>query len=361
MTAPFDESWLFASILLAAPLLYAAVGELVSQRTGVLNVGLEGMMLTGAFFSYVVVWYTGSFTLGVLMGITAGALAATIMAILAVSLRADQIIVGVGLNILAFGITAFFANELFPAGEVPVLPQPERIALPLLSEIPGIGDALFNQTPLVYIAYLTVPLVWLVLSRTHFGLSVRATGEMPAAVDTAGVNVNLVRWAGTHTAGALAGLGGALLCIGELGFFREGITAGRGYLAFAAVIFGGWQPAGVLIACLIFGAADALQLRLQAEAVVPRTVWVVILLAMALYLVLILRRGEIARRAAQIMVGSGVCIAALTLFIIEPAWSLPSQFWLALPYILTLLALSGFARRRQAPTAWGIPYDRLRT
>jgi simple sugar transport system permease protein len=295
------------------------------------------------------------------MGITSGALAATIMAILAVSLRADQIIVGVGVNILAFGVTAFFANELFPAGEVPVISRPERIALPLLSEIPGIGDALFNQTPLVYIAYLTIPLVSLVLVRTRFGLSVRATGEMPAAVDTAGVSVAFVRWAGVHTAGALAGLGGALLCIGELGFFREGITAGRGFLAFAAVIFGGWRPVGVLVACLIFGAADALQLRLQAEAVVPRAVWVVILLGAVLYLAMIVRTSKIARRTAQLAIGSMVSVGALTLFIVEPAWSLPSQFWLALPYILTLLALSGFVRRGQAPRAWGVPYDRLRT
>jgi general nucleoside transport system permease protein len=360
MTAPFDENWLFASILLAAPLLYAGVGELVSQRTGVLNVGLEGMMLTGAFFSYVVVWQTGSFTLGALVGIVSGALAATIMAVLAVSLRADQIIVGVGLNILAFGITAFFVNELFPAGEVPVISRPGRVAIPLLSDIPGIGKALFDQTPLVYIAYLTVPLVSFVLFRTRFGLSIRATGEMPAAVDTAGVSVVFVRWVGVHTAGALAGLGGALLAIGELGFFREGITAGRGFLAFSAVIFGGWRPLGVLAACWIFGAADALQLRLQAEVTVPRTVWFVVLLAVVVYLAIVVRTTRPARRPAQLTLGAMVLAGALTLFIIEPSWSFPSQVWLALPFILTLLALAGFVRRGQAPRAWGMPYDRLR-
>jgi simple sugar transport system permease protein len=361
MTAPFDTNWLFASVLLATPLVWAAAGELVSQRSGVLNVGLEGMMLTGAFFSYVVVWHTGSFTLGVLAGAAAGGLAATIMAFLAVTLRADQIIVGVGLNILTFGVTAFFINELFPAGEVPILDRPGPVPLPLLSDIPVIGKALFRQTPLVYLAYLALPLTWVILFRTRFGLGLRATGEMPAAVDTAGVNVDIVRWAGTHAAGISAGLGGAFLSIGELGLFREGMTAGRGFLAFAAVIFGAWRPLGVIAACWIFGAADALQLRLQAETTVPRTVWFAALLLALVYLGFVLRPGGATRhRLQRIAVGASAAAAALALFFVEPDWSFPSQLWLALPFVLTLLALAGFVRRGRAPLAWGIPYDRLK-
>ena len=361
MTAPFDANWLFASVLLATPLVWAAAGELVSQRSGVLNVGLEGMMLTGAFFAYVVVWQTGSFTLGALAGAVSGALAATVMAFLSVTLRADQIIVGVGLNILAFGITAFFINELFPAGEVPVLDRPDPVVIPLLSDIPVIGKALFDQTPLVYLAYLAIPLAWVFLFRTRFGLGLRATGEMPAAVDTAGVNVELVRWVGTHAAGFSAGLGGAFLSIGELGLFREGMTAGRGFLAFAAVIFGAWRPLGVLAACWIFGAADALQLRLQAEATVPRTVWFAGLLIATIYLGFALRPAGAARhRLRRLAVGATATGVALALFLVEPAWSFPSQLWLALPFVLTLLALAGFVRRARAPLAWGIPYDRLK-
>jgi ABC-type uncharacterized transport system permease subunit len=361
MTAPFDANWLFAAVLLATPLVWAAAGELVSQRAGVLNVGLEGMMLTGAFGAYVVVWHTGSFTLGVFAGAVGGAFAAALMALLSVSLRADQIIVGVGLNILAFGITAFFINELFPAGEVPVLDRPGPVAIPLLSDIPVIGKALFRQTPLVYLAYLSVPLVWLILFRTRFGLGLRATGEMPAAVDSAGVNVDLVRWAGTTAAGISAGIGGAFLSIGELGLFREGMTAGRGFLAFAAVIFGAWRPLGMIAACLIFGAADALQLRLQAETTVPRTVWLVALVLAVVYVGFVVQtHGAAGHRLRRLAIGTAVAAAALSLFFVEPAWSFPSQLWLALPFVLTLLALAGFVRRGRAPLAWGVPYDRLK-
>jgi simple sugar transport system permease protein len=361
VTAPFDTNWLFASVLLATPLVWAAAGELVSQRSGVLNVGLEGMMLSGAFSAYVVVWQTGSFTVGVLAGALGGALAASLMALLSVTLRADQIIVGVGLNILAFGVTAFFINELFPAGAVPVLDRPGPVAVPLLSDIPVIGKALFRQTPLVYLAYLAVPLVWLLLFRTRFGLGLRATGEMPAAVDTAGVNVELVRWAGATAAGISAGIGGAFLSIGELGLFREGMTAGRGFLAFAAVIFGAWRPLGVVAACFVFGAADALQLRLQAESTVPRTVWFVALLGAVFYLGFVVRPGSTVRRRLRRLAGGGaVAVTALSLFFVEPEWSFPSQLWLAMPFVLTLLALAGFVRRRRAPLAWGVPYDRLK-
>jgi simple sugar transport system permease protein len=359
VTAPFDANWLYASILLATPLIYAAAGELVSQRAGVINVGLEGMMLTGAFFSYLVSWETGSFALGLLAGLIAGAAAGAIMAGLAVSLRADQVIVGVGLNILAFGVTAYLVAEVFPAGEVPVLELPNPLKIPLLSDIPVIGKAVFHQTLLVYGAFLAVGVVWILLFRTRFGLNVRACGEQPAAVDTAGVSVDSIRWAGVLIAGAGAGVGGAFLAIDELGLFKEGMTAGRGFLAFAAVIFGAWRPIGVLAACLVFGAADALQLRLQAEATVPRAVWLFAGLAAAAYVIYAARpRGRKRHRLRRLVLGSVTCGAMLVLFSVEPDWSFPSQVWLALPYVLTLLALGGFVGWARAPRAWGIAYDR---
>jgi general nucleoside transport system permease protein len=360
VTDPFDANWLFASVLLATPLVFAAIGELISQRAGVMNIGLEGMMLTGAFFAYLTAEKTGALVPGIVAGIAVGALMASLMALLAVRLRADQIITGVGLNILAFGLTAYLLSEFYPAGETPEIDGPERLTIPLLSDLPVVGQALFDQSPLVYLAYLMPPLAWLLLFRTRFGLSLRAAGELPAAAETAGVSAVRLRVIGTLAAGALAGLGGAFLSIGELGLFREQMTAGRGFLAFAAVIFGAWRPAGVLAACWIFGAAEALQLRLQAEVTVPQGVWLAAGVLAIAYLLWVARAGTPEMRRAGNVAVAGLALAgAVALFVVEPAWAFPSQVWLALPYVLTLLALAGFVGSVRAPRALGLPYNRV--
>lgn len=359
MTAPFDANWLFAAVLLTTPILYAALGELISQRTGVFNVGLEGMMLFGAFFAYIVRWLTDNIALGLLSGVSAGALLATVMAVLSVQVRANQIIVGVGLNIVALGITGFLVNVFFPVETPPTLQRPGIVSVPVLSELPVVGGALFKHKLLVYVAYLAVPLVWILLFRMRFGLSARAAGEAPPAVDTAGISVAKVRWTGIIAAGAFAGLGGAFLSVGELGLFGKNMTGGRGFLALAAVIFGRWRPVGVLGACLVFGAADALQLRLQAERAIPRQVWFVAGLIAAAYLIRLLsQRGRSKNVVRQYAVGASLLGVAAMLFVISPDWSFPSQLWLSLPFILTLLALGGFVGRTRAPAAWGVPYDR---
>lgn len=356
---PFDVAWLTATVRLATPLLFAASGELVSERSGVINIGLEGMMLTGAFFAFLGVYLWGSVLLGVLLGMVAGIVLAALMALLSIHARANQIVVGVGLNLLALGITTFVFREVF-AGQAEIhLNRPTPIAVPGLSKIPVLGDALFHQTLFVYAAFAGVILVWFVLYRTTWGLALRATGELPAAADSAGLPVSGIRWVGTLTAGAMAGLAGSFLSVGQLGLFIEGMSAGRGFLALAAVIFGAWRPFGVLGACLVFGAADALQLRLQAEATVPREVWLAIALVAVAYLALQVagRRGRPV--SGTVIWGSlGVAGLGLALFVIAPRWHFPSQLWLTMPYVLALLALAGLVGRVRMPSALATPYRR---
>ena len=273
---PFDTAWLVSVVLLSTPLVLAATGELMSERGGVLNIGLEGMMLCGAFFSFLGVYLWHNVWLGVLVGMAAGVLAALVVALLCVRLRSDQIVVGVGLNLLALGVTTFTFREVFSAQQEVRLDYPRPVAISVLSELPVIGPAVFEQTLFGYFAFLAVGIAWFTLYRTSFGLAIRSAGEVPAAADTAGVRVNRIRTVGACVAGAMAGAAGAYLSVGRLGLFNEGMTGGRGFLALAAVIFGGWRPLGVMGAALVFGAADALQLRLQSYAAIPRQVWLAI-------------------------------------------------------------------------------------
>ena len=280
-------------VLLSVPLLLAATGELISERGGVLNIGLEGMMLSGAFFSFLGVYLWHNVPLGVLTGMGAGVVVALIMALLCVRLRSDQIVVGVGLNLLVLGVTTFTFREIFATQAEVRLDYPQPIAIPGLSELPVVGRPLFQQTLLGYLSFVAVGAAWFVLYRTSFGLSLRAAGESPAAADTAGASVNRIRTIGTCVAGALAGAAGAYLSVGRLGIFNEGMTGGRGFLALAAVIFGGWRPLGVMAAALVFGAADALQLRLQSYESIPREVWLAMAMVAAAALVVArVRRGD---------------------------------------------------------------------
>jgi simple sugar transport system permease protein len=355
---PFDANWLVATIALTTPILLAATGELIAERAGIFNIGLEGMTLSGAFAAFLVTWQTGSIWLGIFVGLVAGMLLAALMALLSIELHADQVIAGVGLNILALGVTTFAFEQVF-ATRPHVLLEPMRpLEIPVLSQLPYVGKALFNQVPIAYVAFLMVPIVWFVFYRTSWGLSLRAAGELPEAVETAGVSVRKVRWSAELAAGGLAGLGGSFLSVVSLGFFVQGMSAGRGYIALAAVIFGGWRPLGVLGACLVFGGADALQLRLQAVGFIPRQVWLVVLVVPVVYVALRrLRRRDHTSRAGFAL-SAGFAGAGVMLFALAPRFSLPSQLWLAAPYLLTLVVLAGFVRRPHMPSALAVPLRR---
>lgn len=356
---PFDVAWLTASVRLATPLIFASTGELISERAGILNIGLEGMILVGAFFAFLGTHLVDNLVLGVLLGVVAGMTLAVVMVLLTIHARANQIVVGVGLNIAALGITTFAFRQIFAFRTEAPLARPAPLPIPLLSKVPVIGDALFSQTIMVYLAFVGVAVAWLVLYRTSWGLALRAAGEVPAAADAAGASVARVRWFGTLVAGGMAGMAGAFLSVGQVGLFQENMSAGRGFLALAAVIFGGWRPLGVLAACLAFGAADALQLRLQAYDHVPRQVWLVIALVALGYLVWT-RMGSRRRLRSPTGLAVGVAVigAGVASFAADPQVQFPSQLWLSVPYLLALLALAGLVGRVRMPAALAIPYQR---
>ncbi|WP_433508902.1 ABC transporter permease [Nonomuraea sp. CA-143628] len=360
----FDVAFLVSAVTIAAPILLAATGELVSERAGVLNVGLEGVMLIGAFGGYLVVWETGSIALGFLGGMIAGLLFGVVMALLSIEAKVDQIVAGIALTLLGYGLTAFL-NERFlvPARSFQPLP---RLAIPLLSDLPVIGPALFDQDAFIYATAILLVLVVAALGRTTWGINLKAVGESPMSADAAGVGVRGMRWAAVLFSGACAGAAGAYLSIGDVGVFREGMTGGRGYLAIAAVLFGGWRMSGLGIAVAIFALADATQLRLQAIGVIPRELWlaaaILVVLALALRRV---RRGagvprlDSGRPTGVEAAGLAAVVVLLSLVVVSPSVTLPVSLWLGMPYLLALVALGTEGKRRhRAPTALAIPYLR---
>jgi general nucleoside transport system permease protein len=286
----------------ATPLIFAALGGLYSERSGVVNIGLEGLMLISAFAGVVGAHSSGSAFVGLLTALGAGLLFALIHALMCVTFEADQIISGTAINLLALGGTGFLMVVTFGSGGTsPRVDSFESVAIPLLSDIPIIGKALFDQSILVYLVYILVPVTWFVVYRTPFGLRLRATGEVPEAVDTAGVSVSRMRYYGVALSGVLAGLGGVYLSMGLLSAFTEGMTNGRGFIALAALIFGRWNPFGALALPLIFGFAQAITFGVSLEAV-------------------------------------------------------PIEFVDMLPYLLTIIALAAFGGHAIAPAAAGKPY-----
>ncbi|HKV50910.1 MAG TPA: ABC transporter permease [Gemmatimonadaceae bacterium] len=294
-------SFLEASVRTATPLALAALGELLVERGGVINIGLEGIVLGGAFGALIGAG-SNSLTIGFAGGCTAGVAVAALFALFAVTMRADQIITGTAVNLLVLGLTGALYRGLYGAtGAALTIPTTGSVAIPLLARIPVLGPTLFDQPPPTYLVYLTAPLLWWWLYRTHSGLAVRAIGERPEAVRVAGVDAQRRRWMTLLVSGGLGGLAGATLVLSQSGTFAEGMSAGRGFIAIAIVVLGRWRPMGVLIASLLFGAASALQYLFQAMG-----------------------------------------------------WRVPYQLFLALPYVLTLLALAGFAGRKiEAPAALG--------
>jgi general nucleoside transport system permease protein len=255
---------LSSAVAFAMPTALAAVGETVSERAGVLNLGLEGMLLSGALASFLVAYYVGSVALGTLAGVAIGVALGALMAFLSVTLRTEQIINGIAIVLLAQGLTAFTFEKLFGGEEQPTVAGIPDVDVPLLHDIPGVGPVLFEQNVLFYVSIALALGVWLLLTRTRFGLSVRAVGESPEAADAAAVSVARTRWLALLICGAMAGMGGAVLVLGQLNLFETNVSAGRGWIAVALVIFGRWNPLLVLGGALLFGFTDALQIRVQA-------------------------------------------------------------------------------------------------
>jgi len=299
---------IFASTLrIATPMILAALGGCMSERSGVINIGLEGMMLMGAFTAVVGSFLFGPWV-GLLLGIAAGGLMGLLHAFMSVTLGASQIISGTAINIIAVGIPNILVPVIWPGhfGISPTVPVIPDLRIPILADIPVIGRIIGQQNPVVYIALVLVPLIHFLLFKTRLGLRIRAVGEHPRAADTLGVNVYRMRYTAVTISGLLAGLGGAFLSICYQSQFSSSMTAGRGFIGLAAMIFGRWSPIGATLACLLFGFADAFQSGAQAAGV-----------------------------------------------------PIPPDLMLAFPYVLTLIALVGIlGRTAQSPAANGKHYQK---
>ncbi len=284
---------LFAATLrLATPIAYGSLGGLFSERAGIVNIGLEGMMLTGAFAGVTASYFTGSPWLGVLAAILIGGFLGLVHGVITVRFAGDQIVSGTGINIFALGFTAYMSQVFWgsrgASESVQGLPD---VSIPLLKDIPIIGPIIGTHSPLVYLMIVITVLSYIVLFKTPFGLRIRAVGERPDAADTAGINVFKTKYLCLIISGMLAGLGGAFLSLGHLSIFALGMTGGRGFIALAAMILGRWMPFGAFGASLLFGFADAFQMRLQQLGLLPPQ----IILAMPYILTIVVLAGVVGK------------------------------------------------------------------
>ncbi len=309
----FWVSMLASSIRLSTPLIFASMGGYFSEKSGVINIALEGLMIVGAFAAAVGNLTTGSPWIGILSGILASTLFALFHAISCITFKSNQVVTSMAINILTFGLAPFLGKAIFETtGSTPSIPAENHIgewSIPLISKIPVIGEIIGTQSPFVYMALLSVFLIHYWSMQRPGGLHLRAVGEHPEAADSLGVSVTKVRYAGVLMSGVLCGLAGAFLSIGHASAFSRGMTSGRGYIALTALIFGKWRPIPTLCACLLFGFTDALQIRMQGVSIPPF--------------------GEI-----------------------------PAQFVQMFPYVVTMIVLAGFIGKSQAPKALGIPYSK---
>ncbi|MBS3812923.1 ABC transporter permease [Candidatus Bipolaricaulota bacterium] len=251
-------------IRMATPIALAAMGGTFSERSGVINIGLEGMILTGAFAGVAGSYYTGNPWVGVLFAVIFGSLVAGIFAVFTVKFKANHVVAGVGLNIFALGLTTWLMQVLWGGrGVSPNVNGLPRVSIPVLDKVPVVNKLITNQSPLVYIMFALIIGGWFLLFKTPLGLRIRMTGERPEAADTLGINVSRVKYFSVILSGALSGLGGAYLSLGYLNMFSRNMSAGRGYMALAANIFGQWNPLGGLGASFLFSFSEAVQLRLQ--------------------------------------------------------------------------------------------------
>lgn len=266
-TIGFLGPFLAAAVRMAVPLAYAGLGENFSEKAGVINIGMEGVMLSGAFFSFAGAYYSNSLLIGLICGILGGVLVSMIHAVISIHMGKDQSVSGIALNIFMLGVTSFLFKLMSKGQNYQRIETLSTIKIPVLSDIPLIGDAFFNQDILTYIMYLLIIILTLFYNRTSLGLSFAAIGEHPRAADTAGIPVHRYQYIATLVNGVLGGIGGAYLVLVQLGVFTQNMISGRGYIALATVILGRYVPFGVFFSALLFGAANALQIRLQAMGV----------------------------------------------------------------------------------------------
>lgn len=296
MTEIFNVALFYSTLRLSTPLILAALGGLFSERSGVINIALEGMMLAGAFTAAAVTYAAGNPFVGLAAGMLAGMLVAALHAVACIQYKADQVVTGTAINILMIGMPAFLSGAFFlSSGSTPQIPKGQLIPyLPMI------------------IAFALVPITWYVLYKTPFGLRLRSVGENPEAADAAGVPVARMRYAGVLLSGLLAGIGGAYLSIGQSSLFTRNMTSGRGFIALAALIFGKWRPFQTLLACLLFAFTEAVSIQMQGVVKLPS--------------------GE----------------------------DIPVQFIHMVPYVLTIVVLAGFIGSSRPPRALGIPYQKER-
>jgi simple sugar transport system permease protein len=270
----FDLQTLNAAIRLSTPIALAAMGGTFSERAGIINIGLEGMLLTGAFAGALGSYLTGNAVIGLLFAIVAGGLIAVVHSVFTVEFRANHVVAGVGINIFAAGMTTWLMQVIWGSkGTTPAVARLEVITIPFLSDIPLVGPVLGVQSPFVYLMLALIVGGWVLLFKTPLGLRIRMTGENPEAADTLGINVRATKHFSVILGGVLCGIGGAYLSIGSLGRFSNGMSAGRGFMGLAANIFGQWNPFGGLGASMLFSYADAVQIRLQGlEIALPHNI-----------------------------------------------------------------------------------------
>ena len=299
-------AYLTASLRMATPLTLAGLGESFSEKSGILNIGLEAIMLSGAFCAFITTFWTSNFTLGIIAGIIGGLIVSMIHAYLSINCKADQNIAGLSLNFLILGLTSFLFLKIF--GKSTVLPKIDTvkaIKIPVLSDIPIIGQILFEQNIFVYIMFAAIAILCFIYYKTDWGINLHAVGEHPRAADTAGINVFQIRYIACMVNGMLGGFAGAYITLSQLGFFMENVTAGKGYMALVAVILGRRNPLGIFLSALLIGFADALQFNLQT-------------------------------------MGYGI----------------PSQVFSMLPYVAAVLVLLFSINQSSNPSSLGIPYER---
>jgi simple sugar transport system permease protein len=299
-------SLLGSMVRYATPLTLAALGGMYSERGGIINIALEGIMLSGAFTAAAVTVKTHNPWIGLIAAASVGLLVALVHAIASIEFKADQVVVGTAINILFLGVPPLVSGALFEStGSTPQLPREQTLPefhVPVIDSIPVLKQLLSGHTPITYLAFILVPISYYVLFRTRFGLRLRAVGENPEAADTAGVSVSRLRYSGVLLSGLLAGIGGAYLSIAQNSLFTRNMTGGRGFIALAALIFGKWHPVGAFAACLLFGIAEAISDQMQ---------------------------GVVA---------------------------IPVQMIQIIPYVLTMVVLAGFIGRATPPKAIGVPY-----
>jgi simple sugar transport system permease protein len=307
-TLPVLLGMAFSGIRLATPYLYAALGETFAQRSGVLNLGVDGIMLMGAFSAFFVALNTGNLWLGLATAAVVGLLMGLLMAVVSITFKAEQGISGIGLYMFGLGLSSLLFRTTI--GTVKTIVGFQPVKLPLLGDLPILGEIFFQHSVLVYGAFLAVPVAWFIIEKTTWGLKIRAVGQHPAAADSLGVNVTAVRYACTAAGGVLAGIAGASLSIALTNLFQENLTSGQGFIAVALVYFGGWKPLGVLGGALLFSLVNAFQL------------WVQVL---------------------------NINLLGI---------NLPPDVAVMLPYLLTIVALAVAVNRTRQPAALAKPFER---